>query len=309
MLGKIIRLPKKIRIRHFILKRLREEQSRWGDLPLGQDNAGTVGLAVTTYNRLSYLKRCIESLEMARWGDAAVRVVVDDGSNEDGYDVFLKGLQDSGVSVIRNGVNKGVAATKNIALNFMLEQGVEHLFLLEDDILVRSAAVLQQYLAYARVHDLQHLNFALHGDKNRGRENFFERPGSAVLYYPDLTGAFSYYSRTLLKAVGLMDENYPNALEHVDFTYRAAQAGYTLPFWYFADHPLNQELLEEQPEAISSSVTRSEGWRTRFEEAKNYWIKKHGSWPDRPLVDCGTDIVELGRRFGLIAKSEIRRLH
>ena len=107
---------------------------------------------------------------------------------------------------------------------------------------------------------------------------FYPKDGQQLLCYPQLTGAFSYYSREAVEKGGYMDENFRNALEHVEHTYRLAAAGYTLPFWYFADHPLNCEFFEEQPQAIEKSVIRHGDWENNYERAKSYWISKHGCW-------------------------------
>ncbi len=283
-LGAFVRSPLMAidnRLTHVALQPIRR---KWRLLPVtdGDGVTAKAGLAVSTYNRLVYLKRCIASLEVVGWGGARCKVIVDDGSTAEGYEAFLLECERRGIFVLRNEQNRGVAATKNRALRFMLEQGCEELFLMEDDIVMKSPATLAQYLGLARESGLEHLNFALHGDKNWRRERLYRKGAKRILYYPEVTGAFSYYSRRLIEKIGYMDEEYPNALEHVDFTYRAAAAGLTLPFWYFADHPLNSELLEEQPQALEMSVIRQGDWVKRFEMAKEYWLRKHGSWPERP---------------------------
>ena len=53
--------------------------------------------------------------------------------------------------------------------------------------------------------------------------------------YPNVLGAFSYYHIDVLKDVGLMDENFYNAMEHVDHTYQIIKKGYNPPFRYFVD--------------------------------------------------------------------------
>ncbi len=234
------------------------------------------GLGVTTYNRLEFLRTCIASLQETDWGGALHRVIVDDGSTEAGYAEFLGECGKTGITILRNGANCGVAVTKNRALRHMLDAKCEHLFLLEDDIVFKSNAVLREYIDLAEASGVQHLNFALHGLLNRRGERIVRHNGVPVLAYPNVTGAFSYFSRELLETIGLMDEAFLNALEHVDFTYRAAVAGYTLPFWQFADHPLNSFLLAEQPNALDLSVIRSGDGRARFHQACALWERKHG---------------------------------
>jgi GT2 family glycosyltransferase len=119
------------------------------------------------------------------------------------------------------------------------------------------------------------MNFAHHGPMNslKGAKRTF---GLATVY-PHCIGAFSYYTRKVLERVGLMDENFVNAYEHVHHTWRIANHNFTTPFWYFADHPQSHLMLEEIPGSISNSSIRiREDWQTNIGKAKEYWIKKHG---------------------------------
>jgi GT2 family glycosyltransferase len=263
------------------MQRLRLRRSRLANGGESHDHAS--GLAVITYERLDYLKRCVESLNQHDWGHACARLIVDDGSTQAGYADFLEECRARGILVMRNERNSGVAVTKNKALRGLMECGCEHLFLMEDDILMKSDQTLRHYITFAREIKLQHLNFALHGELNLGQEMFYRKDGRWILCYPDLTGAFSYYTREVVGKIGYMDEEFHNALEHVEHTYRIALGGYTLPFWYFADHPLNREFFEEQPEALATSVIRQGDWQDKVAKAKEHWISKHGTWlPPRP---------------------------
>lgn len=249
-----------------------------------------IGLAVVTYKRLNYLKQCIESLEKNEWGGADIRVVVDDASNTDNYKAYLKHLSDNGIIVITKKENKGVANSKNLALQRMLDEKCDHFFLMEDDILMKHKMTCLSYIDYAKKNKLQHMNFGLHGELNKGnRFVYWEREdkneaATGISVFPQCIGAFSYYTDEVIQVVGLMDENLKNAWEHVWHTLQISEMGYTTPFWFFADHPISDHLLEEIQGSIdNSSIRPRDDWKKNMQEGQAYIIQKYKRWlPERP---------------------------
>lgn len=235
-----------------------------------------IGLAVVTYKRLSFLKQCIDSLNKNNWGGATCRVVVDDHSDTPEYEKYLNELRDNGIMVIENVENSGVATSKNHGLTWMWEEGCTDMFLMEDDITMKDPKTCIKYIAYAKSHDLQHMNFGLHGYMNVGK-GFYNYEG--VWCYPECVGAFSYYTREVIDVVGFMDTKFKNAWEHVEHTFRICEYVYTTPFWQFADHPQSGDMLQEIPQSINMSVIRPRSdWQENIHKGKDYFIQKHGRW-------------------------------
>lgn len=237
-----------------------------------------IGLAIITYNRLNYLKRCIESLEKNKFGGADKVVIIDDCST-DGTVEYLEGTD---YTIITKEENVGVAHSKNNALHYLIDiEGCDHVFIMEDDIIMKHPDTCKLYIDYANSKEIHHMNFALHGPLNKGKKFLYNHD---ISVYPDCVGAFSYYTKECIENVGYFDEHFHNVWEHVEHTWRIAQMGYTTPFWYFADHPLSDKLLEEQPNAIENGVIRPQpNWAYNMKEGKAYFISKHGHWlPARP---------------------------
>ena len=235
----------------------------------------TIGLCLCTYNRLSYLKQCIKALNKNKWGGVTTKVVIDDCSTEKGYPEYLHKLRKHGIIVCEKHINKGIGDSKNFGLQSLLSDDCDHLFLMEDDILMKHPNTCQMYIDYAKGKGIHHMNFALHGDMNKD-EGFMYKD---IYCYPNCVGAFSYYTRECIDKVGYFDENFTNAWEHVEHTYRISEAGMTTPFWKFADHLLNSMLLKEIPNSINHSIIRPRtDWQENIEEGMKYWIKKHGKF-------------------------------
>jgi hypothetical protein len=73
-----------------------------------------------------------------------------------------------------------------------------------------------------------------------------------------LYGALSYYHKDVIDEIGLMDEKYRNAMEHVDHTMQACIKGYHPPFRWFADLLESDKLIHEQDQSHEKSKIRNE---------------------------------------------------
>jgi len=239
-----------------------------------------VGLAFITCKRYDYLIQSLTEAKKHNYGGASKIVVIEDGTD---YTTEQKGKlayllpKDAKYFSKDNG---GVATAKNAAIQTLMEEGCEHLFIMEDDILMTNKNVCQHYINYAKDVGVQHLNFAHHGPANVDRKTIYE----GVNCHPNSVGAWSYYTREVIDKVGYIDINFVNAWEHVEHTYRIGLAGLTTPFWYFADHPLSARMLTEIEGSIdNSSIRPRDDWKENIAKGKEYWIEKHGSWlPERP---------------------------
>ena len=235
-----------------------------------------IGLGIVTYKRFDFLKQCLEAARDNEWGGADYVVVIEDGTDyteEQRQWIFNTLAPVNGDYIWKE--NGGVATAKNTALRLLTDYDCEHLFLMEDDILIKDPAVCIDYIKWAEKFEVEHMNFALHGAMNIGKKSYHGR----VTVYPQCVGAFSYYTNNCLEKVGLMDENFFNAWEHVEHTWRIAKEGLTTPFWKFADHPFSDQLLTEIEGSIDkSSIRPREDWNENIIKGKEYWIKKHGEW-------------------------------
>jgi GT2 family glycosyltransferase len=233
-----------------------------------------IGIGIITCNRPEYLKRLSESLFplVAEKG-----IVVNDG---DRVDWSVRG---DGVVLHENIPSKqGVGKSKNIALRHLLNAGCDYIFLLEDDIVIKDKDVFNKYIEASKLSGIHHFNFAFHGKDNylpngapaeRLRVEYSK--DVAVCFYPNVYGAFSFYTRECLEAVGLMDEEYYNAMEHVDHTFFISQAGMTTPFRWFADIADSNKYIEEIDKNHSGSeIRRDSKWLDNFQKAVTRFAEK-----------------------------------
>lgn len=230
-----------------------------------------------TYSRPGYLRQVLESTKYLELN--YLKVFIDYHSKETQLEL-IKICTEYFLDVRIVTENKGIAHMKNLALKDMIEEGIDHLFLLEDDILIKDLDVFEAYINYAEKKGVEHLNFAHHGPANKDVYTIYNNS----ICYPNIVGAFSYYTRHCIERVGYLDEELYNAWEHVEHTERIANAGLTYPFWYFADLYGSEYYLEEIPGSIdNSSIRPRSDWKSNIEKGRQYLIDKRGYFlPPKP---------------------------
>ena len=263
-----------------------------------------IGLGVITCDRPAGLKKALISLP---WERLERVVVVNDGAP-----VSSEILREAGrgrAELLQNESNLGVGKSKNRALRHLLQAGMDHLFLMEDDIFVKDGRVFEQYVEAARITGIQHLNFSQHGPKNKSSDGIPD-PVTTVQYGPvrialhrHCVGAFSYYSRSCLETAGLMDEDFYNGGEHLEHTYRILRAGFHPPFWFFADVDRSEELLGDEPWAVTQSLIASRADQAELVRRSDALFQaKHGHLVGRiPVAGKGVVMRALKKiqgRFG-----------
>ena len=164
----------------------------------------------------------------------------------------------------------GVGATKNRLMQRMMMDNHDWLFVMEDDIEVTDASVVDRYIDAATRSGYPHLLFAHHGGRNRLQSG----ESDVLTFWPNAVGAWCLYSSEAIDRVGYIDEGFPtNHLEHVEHSARILSA-YGLkshPFW--ADLKDSHFYIREQPEGLTNRSIASNP--QTFEVAIAYWQASH----------------------------------
>lgn len=234
-----------------------------------------IGIGIVTCDRLKFFSNCITSiLDTHNNKDIRERVVVNDSKQK-------QSIPSHGCHVITNKKNLGVGRSKNKILKYLMDKKCEHIFLVEDDIVFNSNQVVDQYINLSINSGVRHLNFCLHGEDNKS--NGVAQPKLIVDYgdvkmslYHNVYGALSYYHRSVIDDIGLMDKRYFNAMEHVDHTMGTINAGYHPPFRWFADVHNSDVLISEQDHGHSESkIRKSDNWMKNFQQAVAIFYEKY----------------------------------
>lgn len=256
-----------------------------------------IGLGIITCDRFDYLVQCLDAVKANRELVNYI-VIVNDGKNFTPEQLDIVCSYDINDIVQHSPPYRSVGAAKNQALRHMLINECVHLFLLENDIILKRADVFHAYIKASEKSGIWHMNFSQHGPANKVKDTNEKNPRQIVDYdgvrvslYPHCVGAFTYFLNTVIKNVGYHDERFKNAFEHVEHTYRIIKMDLHPPFWWFADIPESGDYLTEIEGSIkNSSIPHTKQWLSNFQRAQGWFEIKHGSVPTQ-ILDTPTDLV------------------
>jgi hypothetical protein len=105
--------------------------------------------------------------------------------------------------------------------------------------------------------------------------------GVSISLYEHIVAMFTYYHASTLNQVGLMDEDFYNAWEHVEHTLRIIKNGDYTPFWWFADITGSENYIKEQEgeKANTSLAKDEEEFMKRVQDGLQIFYKKHQTVP------------------------------
>jgi glycosyltransferase involved in cell wall biosynthesis len=230
-----------------------------------------IGVGILTYNRPDYYQQVITSVPRDKIGTL---VVVNDGENNYAtpqYDID---------HIILNGRQLGVSKSKNILLQELIKRGCKHLFIIEDDILIKNSDVFKEYIRAASSTGIHHLCYEkVANNGNNLRFVLEQSDGVRVGFYSNPQGAFMYFNANLINKLGGFDENYTNAFEHIDFAYNLSQKNVAPPFWYFPDLLNSEEYLTDIPGSNdNSSISNRENYQVNWDRSAQYFVHKWGKF-------------------------------
>lgn len=198
-----------------------------------------VVLAITTYNRLNYLKKCIETWNQYRNKSYTWYLIVADDGSDDGTIEYLKDIQIENVYkyIILNN-NTGVHYQTNRILRYCSNLDFNYGFKIDDDVLFLKAGWDDKYINAIEATGYDHLCFFDVGwYKGSGKKIYRSNPivsaeGKLQSYViskaKEFQGAFWTFTKRVIDNVGYFDTvNFGlRGLGHIDYTYRCARAGF-----------------------------------------------------------------------------------
>jgi len=239
-----------------------------------------IGVGIVTCNRPKFFLKCFRSIP-----SNYLIAVVNDGSD---FADIEKLQKEKPFTYFHNNVNLGVGKSKNILFRYLLDSDCDHIFIIEDDIVVKDANVFERYIEAGKITGIQHFNYGYHGPANKNNISGGKPCPRFIVDYGKVqiainqasVGAFCYYTRNSLLDTGLIDEQFLNAFDHVDHDYRLYLNKFTTPYWNWPDLANSMDYLEEiECSEKSSAIRPRSDWRKNFEDGAQKFKDKHGYSP------------------------------
>lgn len=186
-----------------------------------------LALCVSTYNRVDYLKKLLQTYYATRNNNYNWTLyIADDGSN-DGTIEYIKTL-DAKIIILNR---TGLCNSMNMLIFNAINDKVEYGFRCDDDIEFINSGWDDLYIQSSIKSGYDHLVFydskysGFNKDKIVNNKNSIQTKLHNIL---DSHGAFFTFTPKLIESVGYFDnENFKgHGYHHIDFTYRACKAGF-----------------------------------------------------------------------------------
>lgn len=266
-----------------------------------------IGIGLITYNSP---ERCQKSSYLIPSGIGDY-VIVNDGTP------YANNSYPTYAEVITHRTNLSVGCAKNTALRHLVKSGCEHIFLIEDDILVNDSTVFQKYIETANESGLYHLIFGYNGVVNVDL-NGHPAPKTIIEYKNavqvalnrNCTRGFCYYHVGVIKNVGYMDEVFKNFWEQHDYSYRVVKSGLLPAYGWWPDLVNSYNYLGEIPPTECSSVSRtSPDCMKDMQTGGEYFNHIHGYYPTTvpniTLDDVTKQLKTIQKAYARPIKKEI----
>jgi len=181
------------------------------------------GVAVTTHNRPDVLRDTLAAL--VRYTPQGVPiVVVDDGSEQP---ATLAGAQAHGARLIRHDQPRGIPAAKNRCIEALMDQGVEHLILLDDDTAPRRGNWWLPYIEGEEPYYTYCWTHFAHNGLPVAKMAELYRDSNLVAYTWSM-GCCQYVRRDVIETVGGLNPVFGMGFEeHAEWAQRIHNAGFT----------------------------------------------------------------------------------
>jgi hypothetical protein len=203
--------------------------------------------------------------------------------------------------------------------NITLDKDCDYIFIIEDDMIILDPSIFDNYIEAYKKSGIHHFNYGPGSPFNRKQDIQFDLHNRHLLkqdtepnpkmildyktvkvsLFEHTVAMFSFFTKEVLERVGLIDEKFYNAWEHVDHTYRIIKAGYHPPFWWFADLHDSHKYLTEAPGAIdnSSIANKTDQWEKNVYGGREIYKRKHGHYPNQPPFTPKEEVVNVLKKL------------
>lgn len=250
---------------------------------------GKIGIGITTYNSEDYFETLYNSLPLSKIDE----LVVVNGGNP-----YKKSYS---ADWIQHNKNRFPSICRNDCVTFLLNKNCEHIFLIEDDMIIKKEDIFHAYIKASKISGLKYFSFASMSEKAGAPHQRTPRlsvgysPEISISFYENMCNEFTYHHKSCFLQTGLYDSKMRDLFD-ADRVYRETLYNKNVaPFWWFADLTNADDYIMNNPNAVSrlQDTNRPDGSRADFiHNTLKYFQDKHGIPINNIPVKSPNEVVE-----------------
>ena len=206
----------------------------------------SIGLVITTFDSESYFDQLYETIPF----DRVDHLVVVNGGQP-----YSKSYDKC--HWIQHDKVKYASVARNDGLKYLISKNCEYYFVFEDDILVKSPDIFDKYIEASKASGIQYFGFKSNAwgsgpiGARTPRLKIRPAPDAALIgLYKNTCNEITFRTKLALREAGLFDERFRYSFD-IEMLYRLSLKNLIPAFWYFPDREDSDELVENNPNAIS----------------------------------------------------------
>lgn len=251
-------------------------------------------LAVTTFNRLEYLKSCIQSFLQTRTVSPLIswKIIVADDGSMDGTKDYLRELQSKYDAHIILNERTQIHHQVNTILKFLSNKDFDVCFKCDDDVVFQKSGWDKLYWQTLERTGYHHL---IYYDKNWRPHINLEHPISsgfleANCSAENIQGAFYTLTKDIIEDVGYFDTQRfgSSGLGHVDYSFRCCRAGFNVLHHPFDVKDSNDFIRLQSADSYRSALTSK--YKSLFNSKEIEAYKKRVMHLDRKYIPFNENI-------------------
>lgn len=181
-----------------------------------------ISLCIPTYNRLTYLKRCLESI-LTGFEDYPYEVIIADGGSTDGTLEYVKGLNSDNIKLIEQGKLTGI--TKAYNESFKIVKG-DYIFVGNDDTFLFPKVFIKS----CKLMDREERIGLVAPKDQEPRHGNLPAVTLKMKKYWALLSKFHIFRASVLKEINYYDENLRSYYTDDDSCLSVLNLGYTITY-------------------------------------------------------------------------------
>lgn len=231
-----------------------------------------IGVGITTYNSEDYFKTLYDSLPLDRIDE----IVVVNGGN------FYNGKYNC--DWIQHNKNRYPSICRNDCISFLLNKNCEHIFIIEDDMIIKDPNIFNRYIEASNISGLNYFSYVSMSSEAGAIGNRTPKlkigysKDIALSFYGNMCNEFTYHHKSCFIKCGLYDGNMRDLFD-ADMVFRQSISNPNVsPFWWFADIDNSDDYIMNNPIATSRlQADRPDGSRSDLIlDTMKYFQNKNG---------------------------------